>query len=115
MLFTALGRLLEGEIGHGNIKPNNKIQHQSSTHNISGLHNSTVNVNLYFCMLIFAPGSACTEVGLNATNQACGEGFYCLTGSDVSQPNGTHGAGGLCPEGYFCPEGTKISTNYQMT
>ena len=44
-------------------------------------------------------------MGLNATNQPCGEGFYCLTGSDVAQPNGTHGEGGLCPEGYFCPEG----------
>ena len=55
-----------------------------------------------FCWLV---GYACTEVGLNATNQPCGEGFYCLTGSDVAQPNGTHGEGGLCPEGYFCPEG----------
>jgi hypothetical protein len=35
----------------------------------------------------------------------CSPGYYCLEGSNSSQP-----VGALCPEGYYCPQGTSDYT-----
>ena len=57
------------------------------------------------------PGYSCDSVGLAEAINLCDPGFYCLIGSNTTQPvDGS--SGDVCPAGYYCPEGTG---NYQVS
>lgn len=58
------------------------------------------------------PGTYCDGTGLTAPRGLCSSGFYCITGSNTSTPNGygnvslPSAMGSICPPGYYCPKGS---------
>lgn len=50
------------------------------------------------------PGQYCSSDGMFMTDGNCSEGYYCLSGSSVSQPTNPS-EGGECGPGFYCPSG----------
>lgn len=59
------------------------------------------------------PGTFCDGTGLTSPRGLCSAGFYCLSGSNTSTPNG-YGlpsmVGGICPSGSYCQQGSATPT-----
>ncbi|KAH3841624.1 hypothetical protein DPMN_115097 [Dreissena polymorpha] len=52
------------------------------------------------------PGYYCDATGLTEPVGLCSEGFYCLGGSNSSNPPVRDASGGPCPAGKYCENGT---------
>ena len=55
------------------------------------------------------PGSYCDSPGLDSPVGLCDAGYYCLGGSNASNPVVDSDIGGPCPTGTYCPTGTAIA------
>lgn len=55
------------------------------------------------------PGHYCETPGLAYPSGPCDEGYYCMGGSNSSQPAMESSTGGPCPAGTYCPLGSSLA------
>ncbi|XP_072885876.1 uncharacterized protein [Hemitrygon akajei] len=75
-----------------------------------GTYNPNTGLSQLEQCLQCTAGMFCDAWGLRAPTGSCHQGFFCLTGVNIGNPDGNHstGVGGPCPMGHYCPSGTSI-------